>query len=59
MSREEQIRQSIEQAATDGKVPCAFLLGLARQTQRPPKEIGHICDELDIRISKCQLGCFG
>lgn len=59
MTDEEQIRQSIERAAANGRVACGLLLELAERTATPPKRIGQLCDEMDIRIANCQLGCFG
>ncbi|HUU58591.1 MAG TPA: hypothetical protein VMZ50_03530 [Phycisphaerae bacterium] len=58
MAEEEEIREWIRQAAANGKVPCKVLLELAERTKTPPREIGRICDEMKIRVSTCQLGCF-
>ncbi|MDY6914221.1 MAG: hypothetical protein SVT52_07190 [Planctomycetota bacterium] len=55
---ERQIRQSIQQAARDGKVACKVLLELAERMETPPKQIGQFCNEMNIRIAGCQLGCF-
>ena len=55
---ERQIRQSIQQAARDGRVACKLLLELAERMESPPKRIGQFCNEMGIRISGCQLGCF-
>ena len=40
------------------KLACAEAFELARQFQAKPTEIGRICNRHDIRICKCQLGCF-
>ncbi len=37
---------------------CARALALAEALQVAPREIGRICNENDIRIAHCQLGCF-
>jgi len=58
MTDEDQIRQSIERAAADSRVACGLLLELAERTATPPKRIGQLCNEMGIRISNCQLGCF-
>lgn len=58
MTDDEEIRQSIERAAADGRVACGLLLELAERTSTPPRRIGQLCDEMGIRISNCQLGCF-
>ena len=58
MAAEQHIRQSIQRAARDGKVACKLLLDLAERTGTPAKEIGALCNQMGIRISRCQLGCF-
>jgi len=57
MSREE-LRDSIQRAAENGRVPCRALLELARRAEVPPREVGRLCDEMGLHISECQLGCF-
>ena len=59
MEAKEDIKQKILEAAKDGRAACKVLLGLAAETSTPPREIGHLCNEMDIRIAACQLGCFG
>ena len=61
MSEETSIREKILKAAEkdeSGKVACAFLLDLAGRSGTSPKEIGELCEQLNIRIRTCQLGCF-
>jgi len=40
------------------KLACAEAFELARQFQVKIIEIGRICNQNNIKISKCQLGCF-
>jgi len=40
------------------KLPCVKVFALARQHPVSLKDIGRLCNEHDIRIAKCQLGCF-
>jgi len=54
----QEIRESITQASKDGKVACKTLLDLAERTGTAPREVGRVCNEMDIRICGCQLGCF-
>jgi len=56
---DEEIRNTIQAKAADGKVACKAMLELAQQTDTPSRRIGEICNEMDIKISACQLGCFG
>ncbi len=39
-------------------ISCARAFEMHRQHHIPLAEIGRICDENDIRIRACQLGCF-
>ena len=56
---DEELRQAIRQKARDGKVACKVLLALAAETDTPPRRIGQLCNEMKIKITACQLGCFG
>jgi len=40
------------------QLTCAEAFELARQYETKIIEIGNICNQHDIRIRKCQLGCF-
>jgi hypothetical protein len=40
------------------RLPCAKAFELAEELGISKKEIGRICNENDIKISVCQLGCF-
>jgi hypothetical protein len=39
-------------------IPCAAALRLGRALGVSAAAIGRACDAQDIRISRCQLGCF-
>lgn len=39
-------------------ISCARAFEIHRQHDVPLAEIGRICDENDIKIRACQLGCF-
>lgn len=56
---DEELREAIRRAAIDGRAPCKAMLDLAERTGTPPARIGALCDEMNVRISACQLGCFG
>ncbi|ABB14709.1 MULTISPECIES: hypothetical protein [Carboxydothermus] len=55
---EEEIKNEVIRAAKDGKLPCKVALELANRLNVPPKKIGDAANELKIKISACQLGCF-
>ena len=51
---EEEIRSSL----VNGKLPCAEAFRIAKQVTVAPKEVGDAANDLKIKISSCQLGCF-
>ena len=54
-----QVIEAVKDKAGEKKrLPCAVALAVARDLDVPPAEIGRLCNELDIKIVGCQLGCF-
>lgn len=55
-------RKKIEEVILDkskgGKLPCALCFKIADDLGIPKKELTKILNEMKIRISQCQLGCF-
>ena len=45
-------------AAPENRITCSGAIAIAKAVGVPSREIGRIADKLNIRISKCQLGCF-
>jgi len=62
MSKKQELISAVLQRAREvddvKKLACAEAFELARQFQAKTTEIGRICNQHDIRICKCQLGCF-
>jgi hypothetical protein len=54
----QQLAEQIRQLSTEGKVSCQAMLALAEREHVSPAEVGRLCNEMDIRIRACQLGCF-
>ncbi|MDP6044989.1 MAG: hypothetical protein QGG25_05240 [Phycisphaerae bacterium] len=54
----EELRNAIQAQAVDGKVSCKAMLDLAASSETSSQQIGEICNELSIKVSGCQLGCF-
>jgi hypothetical protein len=48
----------IQESLQDGRLPCAAAHAISEETGVPLARIGEIADDLKIKISKCQLGCF-
>ncbi len=55
-------RKKLEEAvlknAKAGKIPCAVCFKIADDFEMPKKELTKILNEMNIKISQCQLGCF-
>jgi hypothetical protein len=52
------LEQSILEKTKDGKLPCAFCFKIAEDFGISKREMGKILNEMKIKISQCQLGCF-
>jgi hypothetical protein len=52
------LEKALLSRAKDGKISCRNALAIAKETGTPPAKVGAMLDELGIRITKCQLGCF-
>ena len=48
----------VRSAAVDNRLSCERAHDLARELNVSLREIGAVCNELKIKISACQLGCF-
>lgn len=53
-SVEEQLREK----AVDGKIPCPVARAIAEELAVGYAEVGRAADELHIKITGCELGCF-
>jgi hypothetical protein len=55
---QEKIREAVRNAADGGRLSCEKAHELRAKLDGPLQEIGRVCNELNIRIKDCQLGCF-
>ena len=46
------------QAGDETRLACAEAFKIARDLDVPLADLGRTCDELGIKMMKCQLGCF-
>lgn len=53
-----EILDKVKEVAKDGKLSCPKARKLAKDLGVPPHVIGEVCDELNIKIKDCELGCF-
>ncbi len=57
MSREE-LKEKIRAAAREGRISCAAAMRLAEELVISRKDMGRLLNELKIKITNCQMGCF-
>ena len=55
---QEKMIDAIRSAAQNDRLTCEKAHDLARELNVSLQEIGAVCNELKIKISACQLGCF-
>ena len=53
------IQQAISQQAVNQKLGCGMAFEIAAKLNVSPKAIGRALDQMDCRITHCQLGLFG
>jgi hypothetical protein len=52
------LEEELKASLVEGKLPCAVAFRIAKKLKVSPKEVGDAANELKIKISSCQLGCF-
>jgi hypothetical protein len=58
MADRKKLEETILAKSKDGKIPCAVCFKIADDLGVPKKEITKALNEMKIKISQCQLGCF-
>jgi len=56
--QQNEIEKLVRGAAKDNRILCSGAQAIAETVGIPTQEVGRIANELNIKISKCQLGCF-
>ena len=56
---DERLLEEVERRARDGRLPCAVALELAAELGVAPLAVGQAANRLGVKITDCQLGCFG
>jgi hypothetical protein len=54
----EVIDLKLKENSKEGRISCKVAQKIGDELSVPYKEIGARCQELNIKISACQLGCF-
>ncbi len=55
---QEKLKKEVEDLAVDGYLTCQQAFQISEKLNCSPLEVGKKCDEMEIKIAKCQLGCF-
>ena len=55
----QEIAERIKESLTEGGLPCPSAFKVARRLGVSPQQVGEVANELNVRISLCQLGIFG
>jgi hypothetical protein len=56
--KEEEIIAKFKEVAKEGKITCAMAQKIAIDNKIPMKKVGDLLNQMKIKISQCQLGCF-
>jgi hypothetical protein len=54
----ERIRAELKEAASGGRLPCPLARKIAEKLGVEYAEVGEAANELNIKITDCELGCF-
>jgi len=55
---EQRLVERVKGSLVDGKLPCAVAYKIAEDVDVYVGEVGQVADDLGLKISRCQLGCF-
>ena len=53
-----ELEKRLLKAVRENRIQCSAALAIAKSLGIPAGEVGKAANKLNIRISKCQLGCF-
>jgi hypothetical protein len=53
------LEEVIKEKVKDEKLPCAMCFKIAEEFGISKREMGKVLNEMKVKISQCQLGCFG
>jgi hypothetical protein len=54
----DKLEKVILEKSKEGKLPCAMCFKIAEDFGISNNEMGKILNEMKVKISQCQLGCF-
>jgi hypothetical protein len=54
----EKVAEEIRKKAVNGRLPCPAARKIAQELSVSFREIGRTADQLEVKITDCELGCF-
>ncbi len=54
----EQIEIAVKKAVRDSRLSCEAAHAIGKELNVPLQTIGAVCNDLKVKITACQLGCF-
>ena len=58
MADRKKLEETILKKVKEGKLPCAMCFKIAEDFGISKKEMGKVLNDIKVKISQCQLGCF-
>ncbi len=55
---QEKLKEIVQAEVKENKVTCARLYELSKEHNVSLEDLGKAADELKVKITRCQLGCF-
>jgi hypothetical protein len=55
---QEELEAQLYKASKENRILCSSALAISKSLNIPSREVGKAANKLNIKISKCQLGCF-
>ncbi|MEW6376111.1 MAG: hypothetical protein AB1502_10035 [Thermodesulfobacteriota bacterium] len=52
------LEEAILKKSKEGKLPCVICFKIAEDFKISKREMGKVLNEMKVKISQCQLGCF-
>lgn len=57
-AKKAEIQEAVKAGAVEGKITCPVARGIAEKCDVPYTVVGKTCNEMEIKIKGCSLGCF-
>lgn len=58
MNKKKIVEERIRDSVSDGKISCTELRKIAEEADASYRLAGRVADKLNVKIIKCELGCF-